>query len=720
MIRQFGRYTLGDPLGGGADGSVFKASEDMGEGIARTVAIKLLTPIPPRDTARKQKFLEEAKLLAQLSGHPNIVNIFKFGVDEQQPWIAMELIPHTLTERIGDGPTEPSQIRSMIAQVCQGLLHMHEQSPPVLHNDLKPSNLLVDSIQHYKITDFGLAAEQDADRTYGVGTVQYVAPEVLRDNGRRLPASDLYALGFMAYEMALGRLAFRRQLPGIFGPEESPVAPSAAKWMAWHCDPAASVQRIDSIIPQFPAKLAVLIEKLMAKPIEKRYASARTVLEDLSQGGVSDGAPVPLPPPIQEPRKSRWRPVVAAALVALVALLTIVFLAGGSTPPRILLYNPGNLSTAASRLPFEGKIDALPQGASLQLKVKERTYDISLKPDGSFTGECQLAAPGEYKGQFLLTSDGKVVVKREVNLKRAAPRTVLLKIRTVPSVAQVTLSIVPEATAELDAATGPDGSVAVSVPYGRFAMTSKHDAYDPIEFAIETGFDPEKELVLELKQRKRFIEVTVVPANATVTIAKRGDASRAKVTLDEEGKGTFKLGPGIYECEVEADQYIAQKRTFKIATADEKATFTLEKIPPPVALPPPPPPVDVKRLLEELPAGVSAKELATPHTYRLSGVVLNEREKASLMARLLPGAEFFELTEVRVDARELAKKVQETLRTMGLKDADANAYLKLNGGEHFLRVSFKTVGQKLDAEAKSRAESFVIDKTLVNVVVYPE
>jgi len=725
MIQTLERYTIGGALGGGSGGRVFKAIQDMGEGIRRTVAIKLLTPLPPGDAARHQQFLDEAKVLVALSGHPNIVNILDFGVDEHQPWIAMEFVEHTLADRITDAPADPAAVGDMIAQACQGLLHMHEQSPPVLHNDMKPSNLLVDSIQHYKIADFGLAAEQSADRTYGVGTIQYVAPEVLRDDlGRRQPASDLYSLGLMAYEMALGRATFRRQFPTVFGADASPPV---QKWLAWHCDTSTVPPRIDAIVPTFPRTLADIIEKLVAKPLTARYAHARQVLEDLA-GKVGRTSRFASPPrPVAAPKRKNHA-VMGFAVAGMLVVLLAVLLLDGAPSPFILLREPDNLSTPTAMLSYEGKVDPLPAGVMLQLKVADHSYTIDIGADGKFSGSCRLPAPGEFPGQFLLTSGLETLAQRDVILRRTTPATVLLRIRTLPSIARATLTISTEGAAGMNATTGPDGTVAISVPCGKLTIELSHAAYDTYRSTVDTGFESEKELQLQLAERKAVLRFVVTPATASVSVARDGDAKRTPVVLDEHGRGSIAMAPGRYSCIIDSPQHVPQRKSFVLA--GEEFELRAELMPVVAQSPPTPqPPPDELRLakmtMEELkadvlarvPAGVAVVAHESPTKYRLTGVLLNQRELDTMSRRLTWAASRLDWSEVRVDGDAVAKRVQAALRKSGFPDAHVRTYPKQNDGELFMRATITSLDETTNAAATAQSQAFVIDADLLILVI---
>ena len=123
----------------------------------------------------------------------------------------------TMFSRKVNGGTVPREVGRVVEHVCHGLAALHGLQPPVLHNRLHPGNILACPANHYKVTEFGLAAPATAEPTLAMDSVRYASPELLnKEFGRVGPAADLYALGHVAYEMALGGKLHRQQLKGNY------------------------------------------------------------------------------------------------------------------------------------------------------------------------------------------------------------------------------------------------------------------------------------------------------------------------------------------------------------------------------------------------------------------------------------------------------------------------------------------------------------------------
>jgi serine/threonine-protein kinase len=285
-MKKLAHFLLRDILSDGPAGTVYKADEVLPGDNRRTVALKILPPIDggtvTGESDAEKRFFGEVRVLAQLAVHPNVVTIYAMGITDGHPWLAMEFSPSTLASKISDTPADPAEILRTLEQTARGLAAMHALKPPLIHQDLKPANILLDPLGNCKITDFSLATVTAAHKTHGIATVRYAAPELLSSEfGRVGPATDLYALGHIAYEMALGQRTLRQQFTAIFEGNAG-KEPPPNKWMMWHASISMKPAAPAEVVRGFPATLSEIIARLIAKPIAQRYASADELLSDLA------------------------------------------------------------------------------------------------------------------------------------------------------------------------------------------------------------------------------------------------------------------------------------------------------------------------------------------------------------------------------------------------------------------------------------------------------
>ncbi|MCF3133169.1 serine/threonine-protein kinase [Streptomyces olivochromogenes] len=200
------RYELQELLGRGAMGEVWRACDHL---LGRPVAVKLLRA---EEAADAERFHLEAQIAARLN-HPNVVAMYDFGSHHDQLHLVMELVDgwNLTQERSLRGTLAPAEATAITAQAAAGLSAAHQQG--VVHRDVKPANVMLATDRTVKITDFGIArfAEEAASGLTAtgkiIGTADYLAPE--RALGRPAqPASDVYSLGCVLYELLTGRPPF--------------------------------------------------------------------------------------------------------------------------------------------------------------------------------------------------------------------------------------------------------------------------------------------------------------------------------------------------------------------------------------------------------------------------------------------------------------------------------------------------------------------------------
>jgi eukaryotic-like serine/threonine-protein kinase len=252
------RYQLQTRIGSGGMSTVYRATDLM---LERTVAVKVLRAEFGRDEAFRQRFHQEAKAAANLT-HPNIVTVHDFGLDQEQLFIVMEYVPgadlKALLKRRGRFTVD--EALPLMTQACAGLGYAHRAG--LVHCDVKPHNLIVTADNRLKVTDFGIAralVSIDPREKSAVvwGSPQYFSSEQASGYPPS-PASDVYSLGVIFYELLTGRLPFQAESPSELARlhrEEAPPSPR-------QFNPAIS-----------PALEAILL-KLMDKEPSARYRTA--------------------------------------------------------------------------------------------------------------------------------------------------------------------------------------------------------------------------------------------------------------------------------------------------------------------------------------------------------------------------------------------------------------------------------------------------------------
>lgn len=258
------RYRGAQRIGRGGMGEIFRATD---QALGRAVAIKVLAERFAQDEAVRERFTREALAAARLSGRPNVVTIFDVGEWRGRPFIVMEYLSGgTLDERIRRGRIPVAQAVEWLEQAALALDAAHAEG--VIHRDVKPGNLLLDRDDNVHVADFGIASAAGMDSLTKSGTVlgtaAYLSPEQARGE-RSTPASDLYGLAVVAWELLTGKRPFGGD--------------TAAAEAAAHV--YAEIPALTGKRPDLPAELDDVFRRALAKEPRNRYASAGELVAEL-------------------------------------------------------------------------------------------------------------------------------------------------------------------------------------------------------------------------------------------------------------------------------------------------------------------------------------------------------------------------------------------------------------------------------------------------------
>ena len=315
--RRLGPYELGEEIGRGSMGVVYKAWQ---RGLKRFVAVKVISA--GREAAAR--FRNEATAVARLQ-HANIVQVYEVGEDEGRPYLVLEFLSGgSLAQKLQGKPYSPREAAQLVIPLARAIDYAHQQG--VVHRDLKPGNMLLTESGTLKITDFGLARLLDCEERLTetgqvFGTPSYMAPEQAAGDGELLgPATDVYSLGAILYELLTGRPPFLA---------DSPLA-TLQQVVA---EDAVSPGRLQ---PGVPRDLATICMKCLEKEPRRRYSTAGELADDLQR--LLRGEPIHAPPAGFWEHGWKWarRRPAAAALVA-VSISAVALLATGSIVHNVQL-----------------------------------------------------------------------------------------------------------------------------------------------------------------------------------------------------------------------------------------------------------------------------------------------------------------------------------------------------------------------------------------------
>ena len=299
-------YEVQAVLGRGGMGVVYRARHLR---LDRPVALKMLLAGSYAGQEERERFQREAEAVAGLR-HANIVQLYDAGDLDGRPYFTMEFVEGgSLAQKIAGIPQPARPSAALVAQVAEAVQFAHQSG--IVHRDLTPANILLATDGSPKVTDFGLARRLEGGSGLtlsGVpmGTPSYMAPEQARgEKGAVGPATDVYALGAILYEMLTGRPPFRAETS------------TGTLQQVLHDDPVPPTR----LNPGVPRDLATICLKCLSKEPQRRCASAAALAEDLRR--FLRGEPIAARPAGPLERLARWarRSPAAAALLAVTLLV---------------------------------------------------------------------------------------------------------------------------------------------------------------------------------------------------------------------------------------------------------------------------------------------------------------------------------------------------------------------------------------------------------------
>src|ERR1700722_19803277 len=381
---KLGPYEIQSPLGAGGMGEVYRAKDTR---LDRTVAIKILPTHLSDNPEFKQRFEREARTLSSLN-HPHICHLYDVGSQDGTEFLVMEFLDgETLAERLRKGALPLPELLKIGIEVAEALDISHRAG--IVHRDLKPGNIMLTKAGT-KLMDFGLAKPTflgaagsgsapllSAARTMSgptpasplttagiiVGTIQYMSPEQIE--GKEADArADIFALGAVLYEMAMGKRAFE-------GKSQISVASSILEK-----DP----EPISASKPSTPPAFDYLVATCLAKDREDRFQSAHDVRLQLKGILQSPQAP-PAAAPAQSPSAFLPRALSASAALLLVIAGVLLYLSQRSNAPTLSVraYIPPPPETTFRASGFDaGPVVISPDGKTLPFSAVDNKGHTNL------------------------------------------------------------------------------------------------------------------------------------------------------------------------------------------------------------------------------------------------------------------------------------------------------------------------------------------------------
>ncbi|NNL84794.1 MAG: serine/threonine protein kinase, partial [Myxococcales bacterium] len=317
------RYEIHETKVGG-ESIVYRATDPN---LGRTLAIKAPDERTMADPRRLERFVEEGRKLARIH-HDNVLRVHQFygqGEIDERCYLVTDWMDMTLEEVLEERRLDPNAAIDILRKIASGLRAIHAAG--IVHRDLKAENILLSRAgDRLVIGDLGIASDVGAGDTL-VGTPKYMAPEV-HDEGTPVDVrSDIYSLGFIAYELLLGRERFRSEFSDVHASETAKI--QRLKWINWHRDRARTARPLHEIDHNIPRSVSEIVARMLDKDPAARPASLDTVLRGLGVAPATDDEspirPISLEAKAPRSKLRTWLAVAAAGVALVLAVLSFLF-----------------------------------------------------------------------------------------------------------------------------------------------------------------------------------------------------------------------------------------------------------------------------------------------------------------------------------------------------------------------------------------------------------
>ncbi len=346
-------YKIISKIGAGGMGEVYLAEDSQ---LDRKVALKFLPPHLSQDEASRARFTREAKAAAKLD-HPNIVPVYEVGECNGQPFFAMAHIEgKSLREVIKEGKLSISKTIELTMQICEGLNEAHNAD--VIHRDIKPGNIIIDSKGKPRILDFGLATvagEEKLTKTGStLGTISYMSPEQIE--GKQVDhRSDLFSVGVILYEMLTGRRPFK-------GENDAAIIKAIID------DTPEPISRYKSGVS---GELQQVVNKVLTRDPRLRYQHSDDLLADLRRERelLSDPSYIPGIVHIVKAGQNQWAYIIATLVVIVCAVIIYMTFFTDKTKPLVV--------ASQHQVTFYGDVDLLDISLDGSYFIYTRQFDTN-------------------------------------------------------------------------------------------------------------------------------------------------------------------------------------------------------------------------------------------------------------------------------------------------------------------------------------------------------
>ena len=556
--------------------TLYRGIQKIADSVSRPIVIR---SVAAQDSKSAR---DEIELFAGIGKSPFITGILSSKIDnDHNAWMVFEDYGKSIKDLVSKDPAALSQVALLTSQMLQALIMVHDREEPLLFNPLLPDNIISNANGSWIMNSYTLSTSYNNDEILNAEFAKYMSPESFdADNFVPSAQSNLYSLGMIIYEYALGSELFKQQFPAVYNHKTSEFKLNnslAERWMYWHTSSQLTLPPLKELIHDIPEDLSDIVALMLYKDVASRAKSAQELFDCIVRQDVNVS------------RNNKKKEKSGTTLTPLVKILLIVLLlavGGAAIGVNMLIERQNEISLELSEEKFvtqngyitiKGHASQIPQGARVMIELKQGLIKVQDRANfdnrtGDFIDILELPSLGEYEGLCaVIDSEDTILYCAVFKVLRNPPKSIHITYYLKPQATGAKITVTPHYPKE-DGKTPPqsfnlisdsNGKANIDLGYCDYDIVVDHPYYRPLRKTLNTGI-----------RKDKLQEIDLMPVSDQDLDHKKLQLQKQyeelKKSIDPDNPDPEKLKK-MYEVQHKLSQFIQPNAKNSVASAYEQS-----------------------------------------------------------------------------------------------------------------------------------------------------
>ncbi len=486
--------------------TLYRGIQKIADNISRPVVIRQVAA----EDAKSAR--DEITLFADIGKSPFITGILSSKIDhDNNAWMVFEDYGKSIKEIISNDPAALSLVALLVSQMLQALRMVHEREEPLLFNPLLPENIISNANGSWIMNSYTLTRSYDNDEILSADYAKYMAPESFdAENFTPSVQSNLYSLGMIVYEYALGQELFQQQFPAVYNrkTDEYKLNNSLAeRWMYWHTSSQLTLPPLKELLPDIPEDLSDIVSMMLYKDVAGRAKSAQDLFDCIVRQDVNV---------IRNNKVKKEKSGIVLTPLTKILLIVLVLAVGvAAVGMNILIERRNKITLQLSEEKFvtntpyitiKGHATRIPQGSRIMIELKQGLIKVQDRANfdnrtGDFIDLLELPSLGEYEGLCaVIDSDGTILYCAVFKVNREPPESIHITYYLKPQAIGANITVTPRNSKEdgktpaksFTLISDSNGQANIDLGYCDYDIVVEHPYYRTFRNTLNTGIRTDK------------------------------------------------------------------------------------------------------------------------------------------------------------------------------------------------------------------------------------